>query len=398
VKNRTVGDQSRHQARSAFAVISPVLIVCLVALRAMASRFRSGTVTPDDPTASGELADARAWYQSELAQGTARFFEPRRSDCPWCGRSRIARHVVSGDIRQGKPGTFVLDRCSDCAHVFQNPRLTPEGLEFYYRDAYDGLNSERTDEKYSALVSLYQPRSAMVRAHRSDTPRRWLDIGTSNGHFCQTAQEVFPDTTFDGLDISAGVLDAERRGWIENAYHGMLLDHRDALKSRYDQISMLHYLEHTREPLAELDAVADALTDDGWLLIEVPDPSTVVARLLGSFWAGWMQPEHQHMMPPDNLCAALRERGFTIVAVERREAHMPYEAFFAVMILLKRLAPDPNAPWASPRWPRLARLWRLVATACAAPFLALSIAVDRIVIPKLLRSSHAYRVLARRSA
>lgn len=341
-------------------------------------------------------AAARAWYDEALAGGVERFFEPRRGDCPWCGSGDLVHHLETPDIRQAKPGRFELDRCQACGHIFQNPRLTLEGLAFYYRDAYDGLSSQDADANFSTLVPFYRSRAETVRDLRPDRPRRWLDVGTGNGQFCRTAREVLPETAFDGLDLSDGVTAGEERGWLDTAYQGNLLERVDDLRGQYDQVSMFHYLEHTRDPLAELDAVAEILTDDGWLLIEQPDPHCRMARLYRGGWAGWLQPEHLNMVTEPNLVAALEERGFDIVSVQHDEAHMPLETFLLATILLRKIGPDPDLPWRTVRSRTWARLRRLVGLAVVAPLVLMAPVIDRFVIPRLLRSAHAYRVLARR--
>jgi SAM-dependent methyltransferase len=347
-------------------------------------------------TESVHQAEARAWYDRALARGTDRFLEPSRDNCPWCGSADLRHHLTSPDVRQAKPGTFRLDRCTACGHIFQNPQLSPEGLEFYYRDAYDGVHADEADANFSTLVPFYRSRAETVRDLRPDAPRRWLDVGTGNGQFCRTARDVFPDTVFDGLDLSEGVLAGKERGWLDAGYHGNLLDRVDDLAGRYDQISMFHYLEHTREPLLELDAIAKILAPDGWLLIEQPDPECRMARLYRSGWAGWLQPEHLHMVTVGNLTAALEQRGFEVVAVQHEEAHMPLETFLLATTLLRRIGPDPDLPWRTVRSRTWARVRRLLGMALVAPLVLLAPALDKFVIPRLLRSSHAYRVLARR--
>jgi SAM-dependent methyltransferase len=340
--------------------------------------------------------EARQWYAAELDQGIERFFEPVRDTCPWCGSAELRKHLTSRDVRQAKPGRFRLDRCTDCGHIFQNPRLSLDGLAFYYRDAYDGLSAERADENFSTLVPHYRSRSETVLQLRPDRPERWLDIGTGNGQFCQTARTLFPATSFEGLDLSTGVLDGEARGWLDRGIQGQLLDRAEELRGRYDQVSMFHYLEHTREPLAELDAVAAILQPGGWLLVEQPDPECRMARWYGSLWAGWLQPEHLNMVTSGNLVTALEQRGFEVVAVQHAEAHMPLETFLLAATLLRRIGPPLDLPWLPPRSRAWARLRRVVGLALVAPLVLIAPFVDKVVIPRVLRSSHAYRVLARR--
>jgi 2-polyprenyl-3-methyl-5-hydroxy-6-metoxy-1,4-benzoquinol methylase len=352
--------------------------------------------SPPNATATAALDEARAYYSHELEQGVDRFLLATRTTCPWCGDDRLKHRTTTRDLRQFKPGRFRLDECRGCGHVFQNPALSDEGLSFYYRDTYDGLNAERAEANLGSMGEIYRRRASTVRDHRPDQPKRWLDVGTASAHFPAAAAEMFPATVFDGLDMSDGVLSGHQAGRIATAYQGQLPELAPQLAGQYDQVSMFHYLEHTRDPLADLDAVATVLADDGWVLIEQPDPQARSARLFGSWWAGWNQPEHLHMVTLPNLTKALQDRGFEVVEVVHREAHIPLEAFIVLATILNRIAPGEEVPWRDGRPPRFARARRLVGKVVAAPFVPLARFVDNVVLPRMLRSYHAYRVLARK--
>ncbi|HSX67857.1 class I SAM-dependent methyltransferase [Nocardioides sp.] len=341
------------------------------------------------------LEEARAYYARELGDGVERFVGAPYDACPWCGSADFGLRIVCRDIRQFKPGTFRLDECRDCGHVFQNPPQTDEGLTFYYRDTYDGLSAERTEASLETMGPIYRSRAETIARIRPDTPRRWLDVGTASGHFPAAAKEVFPETAFDGLDMSDGVLNGVAAGRIEKGHQGQFPDLSGELAGQYDQISMFHYLEHVRDPFADLDAVVETLSDDGWFLIEQPDPHARSAKLFGSWWPGWNQPEHLHMITEPNLVRALEERGMEVVEVVHREAHIPAEAFIIVMTLLNRLAPTIEMPWLSEQR-RPGRLRRLLAKLVIAPLVPLAMFLDKTFLPKVLKSYHAYRIVARK--
>jgi len=336
------------------------------------------------------------YYQDALAAGTQRYLEERRPDCPWCGSSELSVLVSSPDLVIGKPGTFTLERCGGCGHTFQNPRLSPEGLSFYYRDVYDGLGAAGAERVFLTGGAGYRDRAAMLKPFT--TPTAWLDIGAGHGHFCAVAGQTWPDTIFDGLDQGAGIQDAEARGWITTAYRGEFPALADTLAGRYDVISMHHYLEHTRDPRAELDVAARVLPPGGYLQIELPDPQWPLAWLFGRYWMPWFQPQHQHMMPLGNLSAALAERGLQPIATERGPAHMPSDAAVALVLLLSRFAPDRTRPWSAGPPTAVARAWRGIAWTAALPVIATALLLDRTAGRALSRywdHGNAYRVLAR---
>ncbi|MEE4419004.1 class I SAM-dependent methyltransferase [Streptomyces bugieae] len=348
---------------------------------------------------SERVAALRAGYRSELDQGLERFFEPRRTVCPWCTSDRLRRRLRSTDHLQQKPGTFVLDQCGNCGHVFQNPRLSAEGLEFYYRDCYDGLGQATMARLASSPLAkmLYRARARAVLPH--GRPALWLDVGTGQGHFCATARRVHPYTEFHGLDQGEGVLSAEREGRITRAYRGSFTELSHRLAGRYDAVSMYHYLEHTPAPRSELAAAHRALRAGGHLLIEVPDPQSLSARLLGRWWGPWLQPQHLHLLPLANLCEALTEHGFTVVAVDRREPHVPTDLTSAAANLLKSVLPAEDLPWRPRRPGPLSRWFRRAVLLQTAPNLIVLFAVDLLLAPLIRRTrlSNAYRVIARRN-
>jgi SAM-dependent methyltransferase len=337
----------------------------------------------------------RAEYARAFADGLDRFYEARRETCPLCGSRDLAVHLRHGDMFQHKPGTFTLERCRACRHLFQNPRLTPTGLDIYYKDFYDGLGEAGMEYVFGFAASPYLARARAIKAVRE--PGRWLDVGAGHGHFCMAARAELPATRFDGLDLSSSIDEAQRRGWIETGYRGLFPEIAPTLAGRYDAISMSHYLEHTLDPRSELEAAHTALADGGCLLIEVPDPEFALGRVLRRYWLPWFQPQHLHLLSVSNLERLLVERGFLPVVWHRGAAHQRVDFFFATYLLLDRIAPSAHLPW-RPRG-RAATAWRLLAWSLGSPLLLAAIVVDNALGPFLSRArvSNTYRVVAQKS-
>jgi SAM-dependent methyltransferase len=345
------------------------------------------------------LEQSRRQYSELLAAGTASFFEPARPDCPICGSKSLKTAVSSRDWIQFKPGTFKLSRCLDCQHLFQNPRLSIEGLNFYYKDFYDGLGKERSDAVFGRGSDPYIARAKMLKGQAQ--PRRWLDVGAGHGHFCCVARDQWPGVSFDGLDLNQGVLDAEKFGWIDRAWRGLFPDLADHLakEGAYDVISMSHYLEHTRDPESEIEAAAKILPEGGHLMIELPDPESKFGRWFGSFWMPWFQPQHQHMLSAQNLERLLRKHSFETLTWHRGEAHHPVDFVFSLGLLLNALAPPPDMPWRKPA-NRLERIWNKIIFPLCLPLILLARILDKTLAPLCRRPglANSYRVLARRVA
>jgi SAM-dependent methyltransferase len=347
-----------------------------------------------DPAA---LVAMRPAYDALVTSGTAGFFEPRIERCPICGGGDLSARISTVDLLQHKPGRFTLEQCKGCAHVFQNPRLSFAGLDYYYRDFYDGLGEDDLEGIFGAQAVSYLARARMVAPHLS--PTHWLDVGGGHGHFCCAARDVWPATRFDALDLSESIQEGRRRGWVDACYRGLFPELAPTLAGAYDVVSMSHYLEHTRDPAAEIRAAREALGDGGLLMIEVPDPACVLGRVLGRLWLPWFQPQHQHLLSVENLGKLLRETGFETLAIDRGAAHQKIDFFAAVYLLLDWIGLPSDRPWLPSTRPR--RLFRTLVFALGVPAILWARLMDELLAPVFRRwatASNTYRVLARKGA
>jgi SAM-dependent methyltransferase len=228
----------------------------------------------------------------------------------------------------------------------------------------------------------------------SGEPARWLDVGGGFGHFCWAAREVFPKTRFECLDMGASVEEAARRGWADASHRGQLPELASKLAGQFDVVSLLHCLEHSRDPRAEIAAAFDVLAPGGRLLIEVPDPECIWRRVLGPLWMPYFQPQHLHLLSVDNLSRLLREKGYVVERSERSKLGDNFT--LALLLLVNRLDPE-DSPWLPPKSSARAALGAVL-RALATPLFVLTWLVDRLIraVGALPHSSNAFRVLARK--
>ena len=283
-------------------------------------------------------------YTALLAEGTDRFFNRRRETCPFCGSTELKPHITSRDFLQQKPGLFRLERCKQCRYVFQNPSLSEAGLNFYYKDFYDGLSGDLSESVLSMTVHKHFDQARMLKGLA--TPLTWLDVGAGYGHFSVIARQVWPKTRMDGLDIGQSIRKAKTRGWIDRCYNDNFSNAVPSFEGKYDVISMIHYLEHTADPKAEIETAASALSSKGHLLIELPNPEHGLSTLLGQFWLPWFQPQHLNFPAAAHLTKWLNDAGFDLVKSEFDRVHQEVDFLFASIFFLKKTAPFDH-PWST---------------------------------------------------
>ncbi len=213
-------------------------------------------------------------------------------------------------------------------------------------------------------------------------PESWLDVGTGYALFPERAREFFPYTSFDGLDPTTRVVHGRAAERVEEAHVGYLADPRITahLRARYDVVSMFRHLGHTPDPRAELRAALAVLRTGGHLVVELPNPRCAFARLLGKLWVPYGRP--RHLIPPDALRTALECMGCSIVSVDRRAPHIPYDLAALAAVALARFRRRP------------------LLKAASALVVAAALALDHLLAPllRLTFFSNGYRIIARKES
>ena len=193
-----------------------------------------------------------------------------------------------------------LFACTECGTV-QQPSL-PRGraLHDLYRamadDAYlaEAPGRRRTAERLLDLIGAHVPHG------------RLLDVGCGPGLLLDEARRRGYDVF--GLELSATAA-AHARDVLGLPVREMPLEH--LVSEEFDVIVLADVLEHLDDPLAALEGCRDLLAPDGVLCVVTPDPSSLVARLAGRRWWGFL-PGHAHLLPRRTLREVLAGRGLVI--------------------------------------------------------------------------------------
>jgi 2-polyprenyl-6-hydroxyphenyl methylase/3-demethylubiquinone-9 3-methyltransferase len=149
--------------------------------------------------------------------------------------------------------------------------------------------------------------------------RRAADVGCGAGLLAEPLARLGAEVT--GLDpapenVAAARLHAEGQGLAIEYRVGSV----EALTGPYDLVTSLEVIEHVNEPRAFVLGLADALAEDGLLILSTPN-RTAMSRLMmiviGEGTGRIPRGTHdwEKFLTPDELCPLLKDAGLEIVDV-----------------------------------------------------------------------------------
>jgi SAM-dependent methyltransferase len=184
---------------------------------------------------------------------------------------------VTSDCQPWRKGGLVA-ACRSCGLVQKpdTPAWRQEADEIYagYRIYYQsGGEEQRVFDPLSGAAASRSSR--LVAAFKSATPLkptgRLLDFGCGNGALLRAFADAMPRWRLTGSEINESYRAAvESIPGVEAFHTGPLRE----VPGRFDVITMVHCVEHISAPVSALADMRKLLTDDGVLLIEVPDFTT----------------------------------------------------------------------------------------------------------------------------
>jgi SAM-dependent methyltransferase len=200
--------------------------------------------------------------------------------CAWCG-AQLQPGLASGTVL-----------CEACGALTTWPVPTDEELERAYGSWY------RPEQgRFSGIGDR------LLRRTRGRTARRLdriapagpiLDVGAGDGALLDALSAV--GRTAVGL---------ERHSQRPDVREDDIVD----VEERWAAVVFWHSLEHLRRPGAAVDHAAGLLEPGGVMLIAMPNPASIQARVFGDRWLALDLPRHLVHVPAATLLARLRALG-----------------------------------------------------------------------------------------
>jgi len=183
------------------------------------------------------------------------------TECPNCNSNKF--HII-GSVKQYEYEVNYAE-CHECSLVFQTTRI--KDTDEYYRKYYRKLlfNDERPIKtellfqwNRAELISTY----LLKNIEHIDS---CLDIGCSSGVLLDMLRDLYK------CEVEGVELDVEYSSFARETYKLNIYETLDEINRQYDLITLVHVLEHYKNPHALLDRCKELLLNDGLLYIQVPD-------------------------------------------------------------------------------------------------------------------------------
>jgi len=245
--------------------------------------------------------------------------------CPVCGASRHHPFAVGFDYElMTCQNPWRLVQCSDCTHVWLNPRPAVSELPVIYPSTYYAYNYGKINPvARKAKEFLDQRKLGKITRACIRRPRTYLDVGCGDGRFLRVMERSgVPRSGLYGLELDPTVVGRLRA----EGYFGVFCERVEAASSvpenSIDLITMFHVIEHVDDPGAVVRQVGRLLSTGGIFALETPNLDSWDARLFQrTYWGGYHFPRHWNLFTPDTITRLLTENGLEIVGTAFQTGH-----------------------------------------------------------------------------
>ncbi|KXK08477.1 MAG: Ubiquinone biosynthesis O-methyltransferase [Microgenomates bacterium OLB22] len=178
---------------------------------------------------------------------------------------------------------MVIGRCSRCG-MQKTLRKNKQNFDpMQSRGQWYLHNEEEMSRAFTPLLSIIKrnlPTDAYI-----------IDVGCSSGTLLSLLKKDGYENLWGVEPNKKAYLQAKKSG-LTNTFHGTLDSIKKKLPRQADLVIYNHVLEHVPKPQEELLLASKMLSQEGYLLIGVPNRDNIVYQFRGMYWESLMPLEH----------------------------------------------------------------------------------------------------------
>jgi len=246
--------------------------------------------------------------------------------CPVCLNRNLANKLQCTDHTSSKE-KFTIVSCETCDFTFTNPRPKDNSLGEYYKSDMYISHTNNTKGLFNWLyqtVRKYAIGSKINLLKKTSKKKDHLEIGCGTGEFLNACKKSGYNTK--GIEPS----EIARKQAIKN--FNLSVSENTNLnqfqKEQFDSISMWHVLEHVHnlnQTIAEFNRI---LSENGKVIIAVPNHKSWDAKHYKEFWAAWDVPIHLWHFSKETIEQLFSKYNFKLIETKP----MLFDSFYVALL------------------------------------------------------------------
>jgi 2-polyprenyl-3-methyl-5-hydroxy-6-metoxy-1,4-benzoquinol methylase len=202
--------------------------------------------------------------------------------------------------------------CQECGTASTFPQPHPEELEQQYSEAYYGSGNVKFITAIERVIYALTQRRARWIDTIMGAPGRILEIGCGRGILLKALSQLGHEC--QGIERSnLAATRAQNTPGIR--VYTTPLEQCQLPENYFDLVIFWHVLEHLENPADTLSRVSQLLRPGGWLIIEVPNLSSLQSELFGKHWLHLDLERHLFHFSSSGLNKLLETYGFRQVSL-----------------------------------------------------------------------------------
>ena len=263
--------------------------------------------------------------------------------CPVCGSSAINPILTAKDYTVSGEN-FVIWQCADCTLRFTQDIPGADKIGHYYRSeeyiSHTNISKGLINRLYQIIRkrTLQRKRKLVCKLCGKDRGNL-LDVGSGTGAFVQEMRQN--GWRVVGLEPDGGAREiaSEHNCELRN------IDELFGLQANsFDAITLWHVLEHIHDLHNYLQQFRKLLTQDGRLIIAVPNYASFDASVYKEFWAAYDVPRHLYHFSPLSMNLLMERNQMKIIAYKP----MWFDSFYVCLLSSKYKNKRTN--WIAATW------------------------------------------------
>jgi 2-polyprenyl-3-methyl-5-hydroxy-6-metoxy-1,4-benzoquinol methylase len=248
--------------------------------------------------------------------------------CPGCGNNnfklyRISKHKIEKSIdvvfssSSDSELTQQLVICKKCNLLFVNPRIQDNLIISGYTNGTDEKFIEQNELRIKTFKNSLLDITNQLKITNFNK-LELLDIGSAGGAYLKAAKDL--GFNIIGIEPNQWLCEMSKKNYSINVLQGVLKKN-SFNENSFDIISLWDVIEHLTDPNEVLQIIGKILKKDGILIINYPDYSSKIAKLLGSLWPFWLD-VHLFYFTNSTIKNLLTKNNFTISSISRHYQYL----------------------------------------------------------------------------